>query len=101
MAAPKKSVSTERACRFRLKQMNTVGYNHEKTKKKHVKELRLYKAKKLKCPLGRKCKEDSCSLHPDRGRIRNRQPEKTRQLCALAERRLKQEMPQRNTANFK
>ena len=42
LAAPKKSVSTKRARRFRLKQMNTAGYNHEKTKNKHVKELRLY-----------------------------------------------------------
>ena len=33
LAAPKKSVSTEHVHRFRLKQMNTVGYDHEKTKK--------------------------------------------------------------------
>ena len=33
LAAPKKSVSTERVRRFRLKQMNTVGYDHEETKK--------------------------------------------------------------------
>ena len=45
-------------------------------------------SKKPKCPLGWKCKDDSCSLHPDQGRIRNRQPKKTWQLHALAERHL-------------
>ena len=33
MVAPKKSVSTERVRRFCLKQMSTVGCDHEKTKK--------------------------------------------------------------------
>ena len=31
LAAPKKSVSTEHVHRFHLKQMNIVGYDHEKT----------------------------------------------------------------------
>ena len=68
--------------------MNTAGYDHEKTKKETRERAADIRAKKPKCPLGRKCKDDSCSLHPDRGRIRNRQPKKTRQLHALAERRL-------------
>ena len=88
LAAPKKSVSTERVRRFRLKRMNTVAYDHEKTRKETRERVAAIRAKKPKCPLGRKCKNDSCSLHPDWGRIRNRQPKKTRQLRALAERRL-------------
>ena len=54
--------------------MNTVGYDHEKTKKKETrKRIVAIRAKNPKCPLGRKCQDDSCSLHPDRGRIRNQQ----------------------------
>ena len=88
LVAPKKSVSTECVQRFCLKQMNTVGYDHEKTKKETHERVAAIRAKNPKCPLGRKCKDDSCFLHPDRGRIRNRQPKKTQQPGALAERRL-------------
>ena len=88
LAAPKKSVSTERVRRFRLKQMNTVGYDHEETKKETRERVATIRAKKPKCPLGQKRKGDSCSLHSNRGPIRNRQLKKTRQLRALAERRL-------------
>ena len=70
LAAPKKSVLTKRIHRFRLKQMNTVGYDHEK-KKETCQRVVAIRAKKPKCPLGQKCKDDSCSLHPDRGQICN------------------------------
>ena len=66
--------------------MNTVGYDHEKTKKEMRERVATMWAKKPKYPLGRKCKDDSCSLLRDRGRIRNRQPKKTWQLRAFAER---------------
>ena len=42
LTAPKKSVSTEHVPSIHLKQMDTVGYDHEKTKKETRKELRLY-----------------------------------------------------------
>ena len=88
LAAPEKSVSIEHVHRFSLKQMNTVGYDHEKTKKEARERVATIQAKKPKCPLGWKCKDDSCSLHPDWGRIWNRQPKKTQQLRAFAERHL-------------
>ena len=62
LVAPKKSVSTERVCRFCLKQMSTVGCDHEKTKKETHERVVAIRAKKAKCPLGRKCKDDSDNL---------------------------------------
>ena len=89
LTAPKKSVSTEHVPSIHLKQMNTVGYDHEKTKKETHERVVAIRTKKPKCPLGQKCKDDSCSLHPDQGRICNQQLKKTWQLRALAERHLK------------
>ena len=68
LTAPKKSVSTEHVPSIHLKQMNTVGYDHKKTKKEMHERVAAIRTKKPKCPLGQKCKDDSCSLHPDQGR---------------------------------
>ena len=81
--------------------MNTAGYDHEKTKKEMHERVAAIRAKKPKCPLGWKSEDDSRSLHPNRGQIHNRQPKKTRQLHALAERRLNRRNAAKEHSKFK
>ena len=42
--------------------MSTVGCDHEKTKKETHERVVAIWAKKAKCPLGRKCEDDSDNL---------------------------------------
>ena len=59
-----------RAHREREKQK--PDYDHEKVKLETRLRVAAIRARHPRCPLGRKCKETSCTLHPDRGRIRNK-----------------------------
>ena len=97
LAAPEKSVWIEHVHRFSLKQMNTVGYDHEKTKKEACERVVTKQDKKPKCPLGRKYKYDSCSLHPDWGWICNQQPKKNSATLCLCRKTFKQKKCHRGT----
>jgi len=71
----KKPKSTERVRKFRLAQRNKENYDHEKVKKETRERVAAIQSRQPKCPLGKKCKDQTCNLHPDRGRIRqNQQP---------------------------
>ena len=52
--------------------MQNPDYDHNRIKEETRKRVASIRAKHPKCPLGRKCKDESCTLHPDRGRIRAR-----------------------------
>ena len=66
----KKQTPAERVALFRERCKEKEGYNHEEHKRKEALRVAAIRARKKKCPLGRACKDTSCDLHPDRGRVR-------------------------------
>ena len=57
---------------FRRRQQERDDYDHEKEKEIMRLRVAATRARRPKCPLGRKCKDSLCTLHPDRGRNRRK-----------------------------
>ena len=57
--------SAQRVREFRERQKKKEGYDHEKVKEETRKRVAAIRAKLEKCPLGRKCKDQSCKLKSD------------------------------------
>ena len=57
---------------FRERQQKKEDYDHELEKENTRLRVAAIRARRPKCPLGRECKDLSCILHPDRGRIRQK-----------------------------
>ena len=55
----------------RERERQKPGYDYEKVKEETRRRVAALRASRPKCPLGQKCKDQLCTLHPDRGRIRN------------------------------
>ena len=76
------SLGAERVALYRQRQKEKDGYNAEEERKKEARRIAQIRARKKKCPLGRKCTDKTCSLHPDRGRVRPERVSSTsRQEC--------------------
>ena len=56
--------SAQRVREYRERQKQKKDYDHEKVKEETRKRVAAIRAKRPKYPLGRKCKDESCGLHP-------------------------------------
>ena len=66
-----KKSSAQRVREHRERERQKPGYDYEKVKEETRRRVAALRASRPKCPLGQKCKDQLCTLHPDRGRIRN------------------------------
>ena len=71
MASTRKQGSAEkgfkhRVAEFRKRMKAQPVFNVEAHRKRERERIAGIRALKAKCPVGRKCKDDLCSLHPER-----------------------------------
>ena len=66
-----KKSSAQRVREHRERERQKPGNDHEKVKEETCRRVAAIRASQPKCPLGQKCKDQLCTSHPDRGRIRN------------------------------
>ena len=64
-------MAASRVREHREKERQKPGYDDEKVKEETRHRVAAIRASRPKCPLGQKCKDQLCTLHPDRRRIRN------------------------------